>query len=58
MNELQALADTLARLDPSEGRPLALPQAEGSESPNEILVDAQTAKRALRPLDRMLSFSA
>ena len=43
MNELQALADTLERLD---------------ESPNEILVDAQTAKRALRPLDRMLSFSA
>ena len=58
MNELQALADTLERLDPSVGSPLALAQAEGSESPNEILVDAETAKRALRPLDRMLSFSA
>ena len=43
MNELQALADTLERLD---------------ASPNEILVDAQTASRALRPLKRMLSFSA
>ena len=43
MNELQALADTLERLD---------------ESPNEIRVDAETASRALRPLQRMLSFNA
>ena len=43
MNELQALADTLERLD---------------ESPNEILVDGETASRALRPLNRMLSFNA
>ncbi len=43
MNELQALADTLEGLD---------------ESPNEILVDAETASRALRPLKRMLGFGA
>ena len=43
MNELQALADTLEGLD---------------ASPNEILVDAEVGERALRPLKRMLSFSA
>ena len=43
MNELQALADTLEGLD---------------ASPNEILVDPEVGERALRPLTRMLSFSA